>query len=196
MMKHLILILSFLSLLASFAAAQGEPQGSIAATVDDLLEVLYGTNRPRTLEEKESRLRSVIEKRYSFDLIVQRALGRNRSKISAGEQQEIVRHTTDLIIRTYCKRFSAANRPSVSYGKASNLGQGKVELPSTVTLDGSKYQLFYRCAKIDGGWVIYDIVIEGVSLSANYRKQFDDHFQKGTASQLIDRLKSLLAQST
>lgn len=193
-MKHLILILLLLSLAPAPSHAQGEPQNSIASTVNELLDILYGENRARTLEEREKRLHEVIEKRYSFELIVQRALGRSLSKVSDAEQKKIVRLTTDLIIRTYSKRFSAAKRPTVSYGKTTSLGQGKVELPSTVNLDGSKYQLLYRCAKIDGKWVIYDIVIEGVSLAANYRKQFDDHFQNGTADQLIERLESLLQQ--
>jgi ABC-type transporter MlaC component len=47
---------------------------------------------------------------------------------------------------------------------------------------------------MDSGWQIYDIVAENVSMSSNYRGQIDDHFRKGSAADLIARLKDLLAK--
>jgi len=38
------------------------------------------------------------------------------------------------------------------------------------------------------GWRITDIVIEGVSLIANYRSQFDAQFKKGGAPAVISAL--------
>ena len=58
-------------------------------------------------------------------------------------------------------------------------------------LQGAKYELVYRMAKTPSGWEIYDLVIEGVSLVANYRKQFDQHFAKGSsAKDLVARLQA------
>jgi phospholipid transport system substrate-binding protein len=38
------------------------------------------------------------------------------------------------------------------------------------------------------GWQITDVVIEGVSLIANYRTQFDAQFKKGGAQAVISSL--------
>lgn len=170
-------------------AAQ-EPRTSIEATVDSLLGILYGSARPKSVQAREKALRKAIEKRYSFDVVVQRALGANRRNVSTAELKQVISLTTDLMIRTYSKRFAASRRPEVSYGKAKDIGKGRVELVSTAKLDGAKYKIMYRMAKTPSGWQIYDLVIEGVSLVANYRKQFDQHFRKGqNAKQLITRLK-------
>lgn len=171
-----------------------EPQAGISSTVDELLVILYGPNKPKTLAKREAKVQQAIEKRYSLGTIVTRALGRNRSKANASQRKEITRLTTALIVRTYTRRFNGAKRPTVSYGKVAKLRNGTVELPSTVKLGGSNYSVRYRCSKVNGRWTLYDIVIQGVVLSANYRKQFDNHFRKGNADQLIAKLKAQLAK--
>ena len=39
-------------------------------------------------------------------------------------------------------------------------------------------------------WVVYDVVIEGVSLVQNYRTQFNELLQKGDAEALIAKVNS------
>ena len=43
---------------------------------------------------------------------------------------------------------------------------------------------------IDGAWRIYDVNIEGVSLVANYRSQFNDILSKDSPDVLIERVRS------
>ena len=63
-----------------------------------------------------------------------------------------------------------------------------------MVLDAKTYNILYRLRLMDSGWQIYDIVAENVSMSSNYRGQIDDHFRKGSAADLIARLKDLLAK--
>jgi phospholipid transport system substrate-binding protein len=44
------------------------------------------------------------------------------------------------------------------------------------------------------GWRIYDVVIEGVSMIANYRAQFEPIVQRGGAPALIKSLEDNLAK--
>lgn len=192
-MSKLLTLTLLVAFFPSTLSAQ-EPKAGISATVEELLAILYGPNRPSTLAKREVKVQQAIEKRYSLGTIVERALGRNRAKATASQRKEITRLTTALIVRTYARRFSGASRPTVSYGEVANLGKGRFELPSTVKLGGSNYSVRYRCSKVNGRWALYDIVIQGVVLSANYRKQFDSHFRKGTAAELISKLKSQLAK--
>lgn len=167
-----------------------EPRSSIERTVNSLLDIIY-SGTPTSAAKRETALRKAVEKHYSFDIVVQRALGTNRKRVSPGELKQIVALTTQLMIRTYSKRFSGARRPTVSYGQAKPIGKGRVELKSVANLQGAKYQVVYRMAKTRSKWEIYDLVIEGVSLVANYRKQFDQHFARGASAQdLIARLRA------
>jgi phospholipid transport system substrate-binding protein len=51
-------------------------------------------------------------------------------------------------------------------------------------------QLDYAMRKTDGGWKIYDIVVEGVSLVLTYRSEFDAVVKQ----QGVDGLIKALAQ--
>ena len=69
-----------------------------------------------------------------------------------------------------------------------------------VTLsDGKAVPVAYRMMLKNGRWVVYDVLIENVSLIKNYRSQFQDVLSRGTPEQLIDkveaRARELQAQS-
>ncbi len=75
------------------------------------------------------------------------------------------------------------------------MSSSKIEIDSIVLLNESKINISYRLANIKGrGWQVYDVLVEGVSMVSNYRKQFDEHFLKKSASDLIELLKSKLKE--
>ena len=66
--------------------------------------------------------------------------------------------------------------------------------------DGKPVPVAYRMMLKNGKWVVYDVLIENVSLIKNYRSQFQDVLTRGTPEQLIERVEArareLQAQST
>ena len=63
-----------------------------------------------------------------------------------------------------------------------------VHIPS----EALKIELNYKLKKIDGGWKIYDVVVDGASLLDNYKYQFDKIIAKDGYSTLIHRMESKL----
>ena len=61
-----------------------------------------------------------------------------------------------------------------------------------LTLPDNKINLSYRLARLESGWQVYDLLVEGVSIVSNYRKQFDSHFLKKGGDELIDQLETKL----
>jgi phospholipid transport system substrate-binding protein len=54
--------------------------------------------------------------------------------------------------------------------------------------------VIYRQEEAEG-WRITDVLIEGVSMVANYRSQFDAEFKSGGANSVINALKTSVASS-
>ena len=105
---------------------------------------------------------------------------------------------TDLVLRTYTRELNNGPKPTLKFGKAKALteSKSKIEIASKVSLNGNEANLNYRLANIkDRGWQFYDVLVKGVSMVSNYRKQFDEHFQRKSASDLIDLLKSKLKEA-
>ena len=59
---------------------------------------------------------------------------------------------------------------------------------------GERIPIGYSLIKKDGKWMVYDMVIDGVSLIANYRRQFSKIIRKEGYPGLVKRLQTKLAE--
>jgi hypothetical protein len=48
----------------------------------------------------------------------------------------------------------------------------------------------YRLARSDGQWIVYDIVVNGVSLVANYRRQLNTILGTSSVAELLERMRA------
>jgi len=60
---------------------------------------------------------------------------------------------------------------------------------AVVQESGPQIPIDYRMEKEDSGWMVYDVVIDGVSLVTTYRGSFNDQIQKGGIDALIKTLR-------
>jgi phospholipid transport system substrate-binding protein len=54
---------------------------------------------------------------------------------------------------------------------------------------GPPIPIDYAMEKVDGGWKVYDVVIDGASLVTTYRGTFNDQIQKGGIDGLVKTLQ-------
>ena len=64
------------------------------------------------------------------------------------------------------------------------------------TKQGSQLDVDYRMQQRGpaGRWLVYDVLIEGVSLVDNYRNQFNSVIQRSSYQELVRRLKTMQSQ--
>jgi phospholipid transport system substrate-binding protein len=65
-----------------------------------------------------------------------------------------------------------------------------------VTERGTEIPVSYRMLRKNGRWRVYDVLIEGSSLVANYRSQLTRIIQTGSYRELAQRLRERLADQT
>ena len=190
--KNLLLFASLLCL-SSVLSAEEKPEEKLKSTIESVIDVLYQSGESISLEQKRNQVLAVLEQSFSFDIIIRRTLGRNWQKLNAQQQQQVVTLATDLMIHSYTREFHNGARPTVAFKKPLELSKNKLEISSVLSLPDNKINLSYRLARLESGWQVYDLLVEGVSLVSNYRKQFDAHFQKKDADALIIQLEEKLA---
>lgn len=174
------------------ASAQPDPQQTLRGAVDEVLAIAYdGKASDRPLS---ARVRPVLENYFNFDSLTRRAVGPGWRQFTPSQQQRTTVLFTELVIRTYADRFEVGTQPGITYAAPVDLAPGKRELPTTIDYAGKKYAVAYRMELVSGKWRIYDVIIEGVSMVANYRAQFDSLFQHGGADAIIHALEEKLAQ--
>jgi phospholipid transport system substrate-binding protein len=178
----------YLALAGSPVFSAEVPADKLRDTVNATLDVLY----PDSEVDKEAKVGELIEQRYDMSVIIRRAIGRNWTLINGDEQVRVVDLIKRLIIKSYVDGLQGKARPEVTFEPTVQVTDKRLEISSTVLLDGKAVHVLYRLGRLPNGWQIYDIVAEDISVVSNYRQQFDDHFRKGTGAELIEKLEELL----
>jgi phospholipid transport system substrate-binding protein len=188
----IVVNLSFVICHLSFAAPP-DPVGQLHSQIDRVLDLAYSGQSTETLAE---RVRPLLEKDFSFELVTRQAIGPGWRQFSAGDQQKITDLFSRLVIRIYAARVVGTQRPNITYGKTVSLAPDRCEISTRVAVpNGDKpYAVVYRLINLNGVWRIYDVLIEGVSFVANYRAQFDDLVRRGGAAAVIKSLEAKLAE--
>jgi phospholipid transport system substrate-binding protein len=178
---------------APAAVAQADdPVKMLQGAVDEVLVIVYAS--PAPAEPLVVRVRPVLEKHFSFDLIARSAVGPAWKDYPADQQKKITELLAELVIRTYADRFDPAERPKITYQKAVETNATSRELPTVIAYAGKNYSVAYRVRRQPDGWRVYDVIIENISMVQNYRAQFDAIAQKGGAAAIVKALQDNLAQ--
>ena len=180
-----------LSAISASAAPADEAMQKLKSAVDDVLNVANTASSPAALASK---LGPVLDSHVSFEVMTRRAVGPGWKNFSPDQQKQAAKLFSTLIIRTYSAKFTPGEKPVIEYQTATNPAQGRVDVPTKMQYKGSRYLVSYRLEQ-EGGWCITDVIIEGVSLIANYRSQLDAQFKKGGAEAVISSLNQSLSKS-
>ena len=186
----LILSLIFPSVASSATSATAEAEQFLHKSVE---EVIVVTGRIKDRSSVVDQLRPVLMKRVSFGTMAKRSVGPGWRQLSPDQQKKAIELFTTLVIRTYSSKFTPGERPEVNYKTAKSVDAARVDVATTAVYLGSRYNVTYRMEK-EGDWKIVDVVIEGVSLVANYRSQLDAEFKKGGASRVLASLEQSVAR--
>ena len=182
-------------LFGASVSAQDAQRVKLQKMIDVTLDVIYAeTYASLSANERQVKVRERLESSYDLDVMIRYAIGKNWRRMNGREQFEVLELVKQLVIKAYVTGLEGKDRPLVTFGELSEIGKARIEIESNVVLDAKAYSILYRLRQMDSGWQIYDIVAENVSMSSNYRGQIDDHFRKGSAADLIARLKDLLAK--
>jgi phospholipid transport system substrate-binding protein len=188
--KTLSTILAFTILataLPCFGASTIEAESFLKKSIGEVVGI--AKNSPNSAALAES-IRPVLLKTISFDAMTRRAVGPGWRQFTPEQQKEATRLFATLVIRTYSAKFTPGELPEISYKSPTSPTPERVEIPTTTLYKGSKYNVTYRVENIES-WRITDVVIEGVSMVANYRTQFDAEFKQGGAEAAAWRFEKI-----
>lgn len=117
---------------------------------------------------------SVIEPHADFDLFSMLVLGKYWKNAAPSEQARFKQEFKTLLIRVYSRAFVEFKQWTIKF---SSVAQGSDESrvlvrTQVVQSTGQPVDVDYRMLFGQGGWKVYDILIDGVSLVTNYRTSF------------------------
>ena len=171
----------------------GAPTDQLRGQVDRAIATLEDPALRQKPDARRAAVRRIAEQIFDFEETARRALGRHWQARTPEERREFVGLFTDLLERTYISRIETYSGERVVYGGDTVEGKEATVRTRLVTRDGKEVPIDYRMRRAGERWLVYDVVIEGVSLVANYRSQFNRIIDKEGVGGLIKRMKAKLA---
>jgi phospholipid transport system substrate-binding protein len=168
----------------------GTPTDTLKETVDRIVQILADHALQDKPEQRRAEVRKIAEGIFDYPDTARRALGPHWNARSPQEQQEFVKLFADLLDRAYVSKIELDQGERVRYvGEAAEGDEATVKTV-IATKKSSDIPVDYRMHRKDGRWLVYDVIIEGVSLVSNYRTQFNKIVQTESYDALVQRLRA------
>ena len=182
----------FTALLAAFSApAQeaGTPDALVKSLVTEVIEVIGQTKDPKALQELAEKK---VLAHFDFKRMTQLAVGRNWAQASASQQEALERGFRTLLVRTYTSALAqTSGKTKVEVKPGPKPGGDETLVRTAVHEPGRQpFSIDYRMAKAAGGWKVYDVVVENLSLVTNYRGSFQSEIARSGIDGLIKTIEA------
>lgn len=191
MKKCLMGIILFLCMIIPLPAFAGVPLETVKVQVDKVLEVLRDPAlKPESAKKlKKEKIRAIAEKMFDFTELSRRTLAQNWPKFSPEQQKEFVSLYRSLLEDAYADKITTYTDEKILFTKEIPLTEKTAEVQSTVIRKTEEIPMNYRVILKEGVWMVYDVVIEGVSLINNYRSQFREILVNKPPESLLETLR-------
>ncbi len=175
----------------------GPATDQLRAQIDKVLKVLADPELQKDgrVQERRMAVRKIASDIFDFHEITKRSLGRHWQARTPAEQAEFVGLLSDLLERTYISKIEGYTGEKVAFvGEALDSGVATVR-SKIVTKQGTEIPVEYRMYQAGNRWLTYDVSVEGISLVANYRTQFNAIIQKSSYQELVKTMRAKQAEA-
>ncbi len=176
-------------LCAVHARAEEGPRAAVERTTSAALAVLG--DKTLGVEGTRHRLEDIVYREADFDTMSRLVLGRNWSRFTPAQQADFVKLFKEHLSMTYGNNIENYKNEHVEIVGDREEARGDWTVQTKIVRGGGSndIQVDYRLRKQGDTWKIIDIVIERVSLVANFRSQFQDILGNGTPDKLLQILR-------
>ncbi len=190
-----LLVLVLCIAAAPLARAASSPSRQVLEnSIDHCLGMLADPayNNPATQQAQRAKIEKEVRKVFDFEEFSARTVGQRWRGFTSGQRHDFSEAFALLLLNTYLGQLDSYNGEKIRYtGERSNQQGTRVEqLSELSTSDGRTIPVSYRMLPKNGTWVVYDVIVEGVSLVKNYRTQFQDILTTASPEELTKRIRA------
>jgi phospholipid transport system substrate-binding protein len=171
-------------------AVAGVPTEQLKQRVDEVVRVLSDSSLKDKSDQRRAAVRKISEGIFDYQDTARRSLAQHWNDRTPEEQREFVQLFADLLERAYFSKIDHYQGEKVRYGAETIDGNEAMVKTTIVTNSGTEVPVDYRMHLVNGRWLVYDVVIEGVSLVSNYRAQFNKIIRTESYQALVKKLRA------
>ncbi|MDD2365789.1 MAG: ABC transporter substrate-binding protein [Desulfuromonadaceae bacterium] len=188
MFKRITVALTAMLFLVSNAFAN--PTELVKSTVSEVVRIVADPNLKKDTQKRRQMLKKTIGIIFDYPEMAKRSLGKHWNVRTVAEKKAFANLFATLLENSYASKIESYNNEKIVYVKEI-LDNDYAEIKSkVVTAARDEFTLDYKLMNSNGKWMVYDVVIEGVSLVSNYRSQFNKIITANGYEKLVKKLES------
>ena len=188
----ILVLLSMLLLSPTTWAIEVRPDTLVEETAREVLKIIKRDKD--TLSGNKEKILSLVKSKilphFNFTRMTRLAMGKNWSKASPQQQQELEEAFRTLLVRTYYKALAVYSDHTIKVLPVKNMaGETDTTVKTEVIpSNGQAISINYSMGKTNNSWKVYDITVAGISLVINYRGTFNSKIRSGGVKGLLKAL--------
>ena len=176
-------------------AHAGEPTKQLKSDIDQVIKLLNDQTLDK--DQKDQEIIDSIRHRFDFPTMSQWILALNWRKATPEQRARFIDLFTQLLENTYKGRVQAYtgtySQNNVKYID-EQIKRGRALVKTLIVTESNEIPVDYKLSENQGGWQVYDVVIEEVSLVRNYRSTYGEIVDREGFDGLFKRMQDKIEE--
>lgn len=193
-MKSLFLMLLSIFIFSqhSFANEKENLQKHFLQKIDEVIVIVKNTNN--TKEIRNSKIVKTLTPMFDFELMAKLSLGKIWKTLSYEEKEKFINLYVERMKESYSSKIDSYSDEKIEIVNIVQSKYNRIVIKTNLVSKEDKLEVSYKFykpkkQKIDKNkWLIYDVVILGVSILKADKVQFREFLQTRTISELMSQI--------
>ncbi len=192
LLKHLMLLLAVAGITLPVQAADIGPDVLARNVTNDVLRIVRQDKD--IANGNGAKIHALVEQKilpiFDFKHMTQLAVAKHWPRATPEQQEKLTDEFKTMLVRTYSSSLASVSDYKIEFKPfRSAPGDTDVTVSTEVSKPGAPpIPIDYRLDKNSGGWKVFDVVVDNVSLVTVYRNSFNSEVRKGGIDGLIAAL--------
>ena len=188
-MKKILLIVMLVCSTSLFAMQSGDIKSQMDSKIHQALNILK--NKQETTEQKAQKIFKIFDEMFDYRLMARLSLGKRAwMNINDEQRKKYVDNFIKLLKESFIEKLKLYNDQKIKIEDFLKTRRSRAILKTSIIDKKDKTEVdykFYRSRK--RGWIIYDVIVAGVSIIQSYRQQFADLLQNESFEDFLKDMK-------
>ncbi len=186
-----LLLLLPLGLAAAPARAE-TPTAYVRGILDKVMAIQTDPALAGEAQKKERArlIRQVIKQSFDFPMMAQESLGPASGRLAAGQRREFSDTFSYLFQDSYTRLVLNYLKQETVHYQRERLADGRAQVSTSLVRTNETIPVDYLMHRQGQSWVLYDVVVDGVSILEHYRSEFTQVIRTQSFDYLLGKMKA------
>ena len=178
---------------AAVASEQGDALLEMVKSRDRAIQAIVRSETGGDTAEERAELKAIVGELFDFETFSRESLGRDWAARTTAEREEFIAINRRLIEKNYADPALYTKAEKIDY-TGVEVEDAEAIVKTAVHYKRETSTIDYKLHLVEGKWLIYDMVIDELSVARSNRSQFRREIRKSNFAGLLKKLKQKLRE--